>query len=111
MRKGILTMIVVLLLSATPCLAAELEFPQVDELWEQTERYGVEGGTELDEGLSNLFSDALSQGGELLRASVATGLKLLAVVVLCAAAQGLYSGGGGESLPVVEMGGPWPSPP
>ena len=34
MRKGILTMIVVLLLSATPCLAAELEFPQVDELWE-----------------------------------------------------------------------------
>ena len=104
-------MIVVLLLSATPCLAAELEFPQVDELWEQTERYGVEGGTELDEGLSNLFSDALSQGGELLRASVATGLKLLAVVVLCAAAQGLYSGGGGESLPVVEMGGPWPSPP
>ena len=77
MRKGILTMIVVLLLSATPCLAAELEFPQVDELWEQTERYGVEGGTELDEGLSNLFSDALSQGGELLRTSVATGLKLL----------------------------------
>lgn len=105
MRKGILTMIVVLLLSATPCLAAELEFPQVDELWEQTERYGVEGGTELDEGLSNLFSDVLSQGGELLRASVVTGLKLLAVVVLCAAAQGLYSGGGGESLPVVEMGG------
>ena len=33
MRKGILTMIAVILLSVSPCLAAELEFPQVDELW------------------------------------------------------------------------------
>lgn len=105
MKKGIVTMFAVVLLSVAPCLAAELEFPQVDELWEQAERYGVEEGTGLDEGLSNLFSDALDRAGELLRTSVATGLKLLAVVVLCAVAQGLYRGGDGEGLPVVEMGG------
>ena len=33
MKKGIVTMFAVVLLSVAPCLAAELEFPQVDELW------------------------------------------------------------------------------
>ena len=105
MKKWMVTILTAALLWAPPCLAAEpASFPQVDELWSQAEDYGVEPGEGLEAGLSSLFSDALEQAGELLRACAATGVKLLAVVVLCALAQGLRPEGG-EEFPAVEVGG------
>lgn len=50
------------------------------------------------------FSDALDQIGSLLRASIATGLKLLAVVLLCAMAEGAIQGKS-EGLQAVEIAG------
>ena len=76
----------------------------MDELWDQAESYGVEADGGLDQGLSNLFSDALDQIGSLLRASIATGLKLLAVVLLCAMAEGAAQGKS-EGLQAVEIAG------
>ncbi len=106
MKKWVITMVTVMLLCVPSCLAAEgLSFQEVDELWSRAEDYGVAQGEELDEGLSNLFSDALDQAGQLLRAGLATGMKLLAVVLLCALAQGLRDNGAEGGLPVVEMGG------
>ena len=76
----------------------------MDELWDQAESYGVEADGGLDQGLSNLFSDALDQIGSLLRTSIATGLKLLAVVLLCAMAEGAAQGKS-EGLQAVEIAG------
>ena len=76
----------------------------MDELWDQAESYGVEADGGLDQGLSNLFSDALDQIGSLLRTSIATGLKLLAVVLLCAMAEGAAQGKR-DGLQAVEIAG------
>ena len=78
--KKFCILLLALLLSAPLCFAQEAEVPGIDELWDQAESYGVEADGGLDQGLSNLFSDALDQIGSLLRTSIATGLKLLAVV-------------------------------
>ena len=91
------------LLGAVPCLGAELTVPGLDELWQEAEGYGVEEGTGLDEGLSNLLADGAAQAGELLRASLSTALKLMAVVLLCALAQGVQPQG--EGLQPVTIAG------
>ena len=91
------------LLGVIPCLGAELSVPGLDELWQEAEGYGVEAGAGLDEGLSNLFSDGAAQIGGLLRASLSTALKLMAVVLLCALAQGVQPQG--EGLQPVTIAG------
>ena len=91
------------LLGAVPCLGAELTVPGLDELWQEAEGYGVEEGTGLDEGLSNLLADGAAQAGELRRASLSTALKLMAVVLLCALAQGVQPQG--EGLQPVTIAG------
>ena len=102
--KKFCILLLALLLSAPLCLTQEAEVPGMDELWDQAESYGVEADGGLDQGLSNLFSDALDQIGSLLRASIATGLKLLAVVLLCAMAEGAAQGKS-EGLQAVEIAG------
>ena len=95
----------VMLLSAPAALGAELTIPGEDELWEQAGEYGVTQGTQLDQGLSNLLTDALSQITGLFQASLATGAKLMAVVLLCALAQGAQGGDKGDGLRAVEIAG------
>ena len=102
--KKFCILLLALLLSAPLCFAQEAEVPGMDELWDQVESYGVEADGGLDQGLSNLFSDALDQIGSLLRTSIATGLKLLAVVLLCAMAEGAAQGKS-EGLQAVEIAG------
>ena len=87
MRRVLIVLILAALLTA-PCYAAGLSVPGLDELWAEAEGYGVAQDSSLEQGFSNLFSDALGQVGRLLRSSLATGLKLLAVVLLCALAEG-----------------------
>ncbi|MEA4932889.1 MAG: stage III sporulation protein AE [Lawsonibacter sp.] len=89
-----------------PCLGAEVpEVPGLNELWSQTEDYDVTQGEGLDQGLSNLFSDALDQVGSQIKRSAATGLKLLAVVLLCGLAEGARLQEKKEGLPAVEIAG------
>ena len=52
--------------------AAEPEIPGLDQLWETAQGYGVTEGEDLEGGLSNLFQDAWSNLGDLLRRSAVT---------------------------------------
>ncbi len=86
MKKTVIFCILALL-CAVPACGAELAVPGLDRVWEEAEEYGVTQEATLDQGLSNLFSDALEQAGALLRASLSTAAKLTAVVLLCSLAQ------------------------
>lgn len=104
--KGLLCMLAVAALCVVTAMGAEpLPVPGLDELWEQAEQYGVAEGESLDDGLSHLISDGLEQLGGLVRGCMATGLKLLAVVLLCALADGAGIFGKKEGLQVVELTG------
>lgn len=94
-------------LCVTPAAAVDAAalVPGVDELWNQAESYGVQEGEGLEQGLSNLFSDALAQLGALLRASLSTAVKLAAVVLLCGLAESARPDGGGEGLQSVTIAG------
>lgn len=89
-----------------PCFGAEaLEVPGLEEFWDQAEDYGVTQGEGLDRGLSGLLEEALSRLDELSGGAAATGLKLLAVVLLCALADGAGMDGKKEGIQVVELTG------
>ena len=107
MKKWLLLFgIGILLLCIVPCHGMDAQtVPGLDELWEQARDYGVEQEEGLNEGLSNLFSDALYQGRGLLKGSLSTGWKLLAVVLLCGLAEGANSAGKKEGIQAVELAG------
>lgn len=82
--KKVCILLLLLLLSTASCKAEELVIPEMDELLEQAEDYGVEAGTGLDRGLSRLLPQALSRAWEGAGGGLSTALKLLAVALLCA---------------------------
>ena len=82
------------LICAVPALGAEISVPGLDQVWEEAEGYGVSQKDSLDQGLSNLFSDVLNQAGALFRVSLATAMKLVAVVLLCSLAESVKAGEG-----------------
>ena len=102
--KRVLIFCALAALSLVPVLGAELAVPELEQIWEQAEGYGVSQGESLNDGLSNLLTDALGQAGLLLRTSLANGMKLIAVVLLCSLA---YSAREGEesALQAVNLAG------
>lgn len=92
-------------LCVIPSLGAEFSVSGLDEVMEQAESYGVEPQGDLEQGMGNLFSDAAEQVGGLLRASMATGLKLMAVVLLCGLAQSAKLQSSDEGLSAVNIAG------
>ena len=92
------------LLCAAPAGAAELSVPELDQVWETAEGYGVDREATLDGGLSRLLDQALSQLGTLFRASLSTAAKLVAVVLLCSLAESAKVGEG-EGLQAVTIAG------
>lgn len=92
-------------LCVIPSLGAEFSVSGLDEVMEQAESYGVETQGDLEQGMGNLFSDAAEQVGGLLRASMATGLKLMAVVLLCGLAQSARLQSSDEGLSAVNIAG------
>ena len=82
------------LMCAVPALGVEITVPGLDQVWEEAEGYGVSQKDSLDQGLSNLFSDVLGQAGALFRVSLATAMKLIAVVLLCSLAESVKAGEG-----------------
>ena len=81
------------LLCTAPAFAAELSVPGLDRMWEEAEEYGVSQDASLDAGLFDLFGQTMGQVRELFRAGLATGAKLVAVVLLCSLAQSVKEGG------------------
>ena len=87
-----------------PSMGAEFSVPGLDPLMDQAEGYGVEEAG-LEQGMKNLFSDAVGQAFVLLCQSLATALKLAAVVLLCGLAHSARPEGSQESLTAVNMAG------
>ena len=67
---------------------AALEIAGLDELWAQAEEYGIHQEDSMGDRLGTLFQDGLEQGTVFLRRSIGTGVRILAVVLLCGLAEG-----------------------
>ena len=89
MKVRILALLVLLPLTVLPVCGVDLSFSQADQVLESARDYGVSTDGGLDQGIQNLLEAAVDQLGGLLRHSLGTSLKLLAVVLLCGLAQGL----------------------
>lgn len=98
MGRKLCVWVLLTLLSAVPCLGADLETPGMDELWRQAEGYGVERGTGLDQGLARLLPEALDRAWKESGGGIAAAVKLLAVVLLCAVAKGVHPEGKAAEL-------------
>ena len=105
MRRMLCALALLLPLAVLPALGAEPSFPQVDELLREAEGYGVEETADLGAGIQGILDAGLEQLGGLVRRSLQTGVKLLAVVLLCSLAEcaGLEGQKGG--LRAVELAG------
>lgn len=98
---SILLTVVLFLLPAHGTFSVE----GLDELWVQAEEYGVDEHTGLEEGLSGLLEKIPQVLGNFLTAGLRTGLKLLAVVLLCSVGQGMGGAGLGGSWPAIRLAG------
>ena len=105
MRRLICVLMVLLPFLVLPALGAELSFPQVDELLREAEGYGVTETDGLGQGVQSILETGLDQAGSLLRHSFQTGLKLLAVVLLCGLAESAALDGKAGGLKAVEVAG------
>ena len=88
MRRVCLALLLLLPLMLLPALGAEVSFSQADELLEAAEDYGVDPQASLETGVQGILQAGLDQLGEMLRRSLGTGIKLLAVALLCGLAEG-----------------------
>ena len=97
---------VVLLLALALCVvpAAALDGETVPG-WDQAEDYGVSQDTGLEGGLSQLVVQGLEQLKALAGRSIATGVKLLAVVLVCGLAQSAALPGQQEGVQAAELAG------
>ena len=105
MRRTICVLMVLLPFLVLPALGAELSFPQVDELLQEAEGYGVTETDDLGQGVQSILETGLDQAGSLLHHSLQTGLKLLAVVLLCGLAESAALDGKAGGLKAVEVAG------
>ena len=105
MRRTLCVLMLLLPLMVLPCLGAEVAFPQADQVLQAAEQYGVSETEDLSRGIQGILNTGLDQLGVILRRSLQTGVKLLAVVLLCGLAeQAALEGGSGKSR-AVELAG------
>lgn len=106
MRRWILwLMLVGLCVTTAQAETAQLEIPGMPDVWEQADQYGIREGTGLQEGLAQLWQRGREELEQLLQQSMATAAKLICVVLLCAAAEGMQQGKTAEGLRAVELAG------
>jgi len=78
---------------------------QLSELWRQAEEYGVSRGTSLETGLGELIAQAPEIFRDLLTAGLGTGIKLLAVALVCALGREMEDVGQTRALSAVRLAG------
>ncbi len=104
--KRWLILMLVLAMCVVPAAALDGEtVPGLDGLWDQAEDYGVSQDTGLEGGLSQLVVQGLEQLKALAGRSIATGVKLLAVVLVCGLAQSAALPGQQEGVQAAELAG------
>ena len=105
MKKWVV-LVLALALCVVPAAALDGEtVPGWDGLWDQAEDYGVSQDTGLEGGLSQLVVQGLEQLKALAGRSIATGVKLLAVVLVCGLAQSAALPGQQEGVQAAELAG------
>lgn len=117
MGKRLLMLLCMLaVLSGTAC-AAERDIPaaqsealDLDGIQAAGEEWvpgvDLEEGMDLEDGIQAILDTGSGQVSGILRKALRSGVLLLAVVLLCGLAEGLYSGvGGGDGLDLVSMVG------
>ena len=105
MRRWVI-LVLTLVLCIIPAAALDGEtVPGWDGLWDQAEDYGVSQDTGLEGGLSQLVVQGLEQLKALAGRSIATGVKLLAVVLVCGLAQSAALPGQQEGVQAAELAG------
>ena len=105
MRRWVI-LVLTLVLCMIPAAALDGEtVPGWDGLWDQAEDYGVSQDTGLEGGLSQLVVQGLEQLKALAGRSIATGVKLLAVVLVCGLAQSAALPGQQEGVQAAELAG------
>ncbi len=105
MRRWVI-FVLTLVLCIIPAAALDGEtVPGWDGLWDQAEDYGVSQDTGLEGGLSQLVVQGLEQLKALAGRSIATGVKLLAVVLVCGLAQSAALPGQQEGVQAAELAG------
>lgn len=104
--KRWLILMLVLAMCVVPAAALDGEtVPGLDGLWDQAEDYGVSQDTGLEGCLSQLVVQGLEQLKALAGRSIATGVKLLAVVLVCGLAQSAALPGQQEGVQAAELAG------
>ena len=103
MRRWIAALCLLLPLLVLPLGAAS--FPQADALLREAESYGADPSEGLAQGAAGILEAGLDQLGALLRRSLSSGVKLLAVALLCGAAEGAALDGGRKGLRAVDAAG------
>ena len=88
-----------------PTAYASEDSPQLDELWEETQEYGVDPTWSLEEGISGLIETGGNLLDELLYSAARSGLRLLVVVLLCGLAEGAGMGRTVGGLSAVTVAG------
>ena len=88
--RALLILMCLVFCSAPTCLAAQelSEYSGVDKVWSQAQEYSVEPEETLEKGLGNLFRDIQNSLSGYIQRSMKTGIKILAVVILCGFAEG-----------------------
>ena len=102
--RGAITLLVLLWGFCVPTGAAMADF-ELDGLWQQTEAYGITPETDVQQELGKL----LEQVPELLQlrfsSGLRTGVKVMAVVLMCALGQGMEGAGKGNGLSAIRLAG------
>lgn len=102
--KRVLIILLTALLFWTP-VRAQMEVEGLEELWREAEAYGVSQDDSLETGLSQLIARVPQILGDFLTAGLRTGLKLMAVVLVCGLGQGMGTAGQPGSMSTVRLAG------
>lgn len=101
--KLLVTVVLTALLFLVPVRGQSIE--GLDELYRQSEEYGVSQTTDLEQGMGQLLARVPDVLEELFTAGLRTALKLMAVVLLCALGSGMGAAGQQNALAGIRLAG------
>lgn len=102
--KGWIIVVVTVFLLVMPVRAMEYA-PELERFWGQAEEYGVSSEESLEEGINRLLTGVPELLRDFLSSGIRSGIKVLAVVLLCALGEGLCFRGGKEGFSAVRLAG------
>ena len=102
--KGWIIAVVTVYLLVMPVRAMEY-VPELERFWGQAEEYGVSSEESLEEGINRLLTGVPELLRDFLSSGIRSGIKVLAVVLLCALGEGLCFHGGKEGFSAVRLAG------